>query len=230
VDGCEDDKNLGEDGEAWRINVLGASNVAEYCRDLGKKIIYISTDFVFDGEKEKGEFYTEKDSPNPINWYSKTKYEGEKLIEKSGAPYMILRLAYPYRANFEPKKDFLRAILDNLKNGNQVKAITDHVFCPTFIDDFAFALEKLVKNDASGIFHTVGGQALTPFEATKIIASEFNLDTNLIVPITREEFFKDRAPRPFNLALRNARIGELGVEMKGFEEGLISIKSQMQPL
>lgn len=226
VDACEKDKELGEKGEAWKINVEGTQNVAEICRELGKKIIYISTDFVFDGEKEKGEFYRETDTPNPINWYSLTKFEGEKRVEESGAPYIILRLAFPYRAKFEPKKDFLRAIIEKLRNGEEIKGVTDQIFCPTLIDDIAYAIEALIKNDATGIYHAVGSQALTPYEAAIKIAEEFDLDSGLVSRVTREEFFKDRAPRPFNLQLRNARIGELGVKMKGFDEGLSEIKSQ----
>ena len=230
VDACEKDKDQGEEGEAWKINVEGTKNVAEICRELGKKIIYISTDFVFDGEKEKGDSYSENDTPNPINWYSKTKYEGEKRIEESGAPYIILRLAFPYRAGFEPKKDFVRAIMDTLRNGKQIKGVTDQIFCPTLIDDIALAIDTLIKNDATGIYHAVGDEALTPFEASIKIAENFGLDTSLITETTREEFFKDRAPRPFNLQLRNAKIEQLGVEMKGFSEGLIEIKSQLNPL
>lgn len=226
VDACEKDRALGEEGEAWKINVAGTENVSEICRELGKKIIYISTDFVFDGEKEKGEFYTETDTPNPINWYSQTKFEGEKKVEKSGAPYIILRLAFPYRAKFESKKDFLRAIIDKLKDGEEIKGVTDQIFCPTFIDDIAYAIDSLIKNDTTGIYHAVGSQALTPYEAAIKIAEEFGLDSGLVSRVNREEFFKDRAPRPFNLQLRNARIGELGVRMKGFDEGLAEIKSQ----
>ncbi len=226
VDACEKDKELGEEGEAWKINVEGTKNVSEICRELGKKIIYISTDFVFDGNKVEGESYSETDLPNPINWYSKTKYEGEKKVEKSGAPYIILRLAFPYRAQFEPKKDFVRAIIDKLKNGEEIKGVTDQIFCPTLIDDIAYAIDALIKNDATGIYHAVGDQALTPYEAAIKIAEEFGLDSGLVSRVTREEFFKDRAPRPFNLQLRNARIGELGVKMKGFDEGLVEIKSQ----
>ncbi len=226
VDACEKDRELGEKGEAWKINVDGTQNVAEICRELGKKIIYISTDFVFDGEKEKGEFYTETDTPNPINWYSRTKFEGEKRVEESGAPYIILRLAFPYRAKFEPKKDFLRAIIEKMRNGEEIKGVTDQIFCPTLIDDIAYAIEALIKNDVTGIYHAVGSQALTPYEAAIKIAEEFGLDSGLVSQVTREEFFKDRAPRPFNLHLRNARIGKLGVKMKGFDEGLVEIKSQ----
>ena len=227
VDGCEEDKSLGEQGDAWKINVIGAENVAEICRETGKKMIYISTDTVFDGEKPEGESYSEEDLPNPINWYAKTKYEGEKMVEASGADYAIARLAYPYRAKFDVKKDFMRAIWDRLKSNQEVKAVTDHIFCPTFIDDLAGAIDALISTDSMGIYHVVGGQSITPYDAALKIAQIFDLNKNLISQTTREEFFKDRAPRPFNLALNDGKIEKLGVKMKGFEEGLNTIKSQL---
>ncbi len=228
VDGCEEDKALGDLGDAWKINVEGTRNVAEICRETEKKIIYISTDFVFDGKKSEGEKYDEADLPNPLNWYGKTKHEGEQMVEKSGADYIIARLAYPYRASLDTRKDFFRTILENLQQGVKVKAVSDHIFCPTFIDDIAKALDNLIKNDATGIYHIVGGEALTPYAASLKIAEVFGLPKDLITRTTREEFFKDRAPRPFNLALENAKITELGVKMRGFEEGLLEIKRQLE--
>lgn len=228
VDGCEEDKALGEEGAAWKINVLGTQNVADYCRDLGKKIIYISTDFVFDGEIPASEKYSEEDIPNPVNWYAKTKYEGERVIEKSGATFTIARIAYPYRSIYEIKKDFFRAILSNLEAGKEIKGVTDHIFTPTFIDDIAFGIDALIKNDAKGIYHVVGDEALTPYSAAIKIAEGFNLDKNLISKITREEYFSGKAPRPFNVALKNDKIKKLGVNMKGFSEGLLSVKSQLE--
>lgn len=228
VDGCEKDKDLGEEGEAWRINVAGAGNVAEICRELGKKLIHISTDFVFNGELEEGEQYLETDKPNPLGWYAETKYEGERAVEESGADYVILRIAYPYRAEFEPKKDFVRAIKDRLEQGLEIKAVTDHFFCPTFIDDIAKSIDLIIEKDALGIYHVVGSETVTPLDAALAIAEEFNLDKNLISKTTREEFFKGRAPRPFNLSLSNAKISELGARLKGFSEGLQAMKSQLQ--
>ncbi len=227
VDGCEEDKGLNEEGEAWKVNTEGSKNVAEICRETGKKLIYISTDFVFDGKIGEEEKYNENDLPNPINWYGKTKYEGERTVEESGADFIIARLAYPYRANSDIKMDFFRTILENLQQGIEVKAVTDHIFCPTFIDDIVFAIESLIKNDGMGIYHIVGSASLTPYEAALIIAKVFDLPQDLIKQVTREEFFKDRAPRPFNLALENAKIKQLGVKMKGFEEGLEYIKYQI---
>lgn len=227
VDGCEKDKELAEEGEAWIINVIGTQNVVDFCRDFGKKIIYVSTDFVFDGEKSEGESYTEEDQPRPINWYAETKSEGEKVIEKSGADYIIARLAYPYRAKFEAKKDFVRVIMDRLQNGSTIKGVTDHIFCPTFIDDLALAIDALVQNDAMGIYHIVGSDAITPYNAALRIANVFDFDKSLVGQTSRDEFFANRAPRPFNLKLRNDKIEKLGVKMKGFEEGLLAIKSQL---
>jgi dTDP-4-dehydrorhamnose reductase len=77
VDGCELDKPLKEKGEAWKINVEGVRNVAEACSQTNKKLIYISTDFVFDGTKDA---YSEEDIANPVNWYAQTKYEEKRLL------------------------------------------------------------------------------------------------------------------------------------------------------
>ncbi len=220
VDGSEEEKDLGESSEAWRINVDGTKNVSRFCKENDIKLIYISTDFVFDGKKPQGEFYTEADLPNPINFYAKTKYEGEKMVQESGARYMILRIAYPYRKEFAIKKDFVRAILDRLRQGLQINAVTDHIMCPTFIDDIAKVIGGLIEKDESGIFHCVGSTPISPYDAAIKIAEQFNIDKSLIKSTTRDVYFTDKALRPFNLYLKNDRIENLGFEMKSFNEGL----------
>lgn len=226
VDGCEKEKELAKNSDAWKINVEGTRNIADVCFETGKKIIYISTDFVFDGKIGLEDFYTEEDVPNPVNFYAKTKYEGEKAVQSSGENWIIARLAYPYRAKFE-KGDFMRAILKRLKEGQKISAITDHIFCPTFIDDVAFALDKLIKSNSKGMFHVVGSQALSPYDAANIIAKKFGLDSSLIEKTTREEFFKGRALRPFRLALKNDKIVKSGVKMSTLEQGIATIKNQL---
>jgi dTDP-4-dehydrorhamnose reductase len=223
VDGCEADKAAGEVGDAWRINVEGTRNVANAASKAGKKLIYISTEFVFDGKKE---FYTEKDTPNPVNWYAKTKYEGEKIVQALTTPWIIARPAYPYRTAFE-KKDFVRAIIGRLQKGGKIMGVTDHIFTPTFIDDIAYALDALFKNETSGIYHLVGSSSLSPYDSSKKIAEVFNLDQSLIEPTTRAEFFARRAERPFALRIKNDRITELGVQMKSFDQGLEVLKNQL---
>lgn len=222
VDGCEDDKKYGEGGDAWKINVLGTQNVAEACAKTGKKLIYISTDFVFDGSKGD---YVEDDTPNPINWYGKTKYEGEVKVQSLVKDFIIARIAYPYRKNFQ-KKDFARGLIEKIKNGNQLSMITDHIMTPTYIDDIATSLDVLFQKNQRGIFHVVGDQGITPYDAAILICKVFGFDNSKIQKGRREEFFKDRAPRGFNLYLRNDKIERLGIKMKTFEEGLHEIKNQ----
>lgn len=227
VDDCEEDKDLGRDGEAWKINVVGTKNIAEACKKFNKKLIYISTDFVFDGENPPTGGYLEDDTPNPINWYSKTKYEGELIVQNSGATYIIVRIAFPFRAHFAQKKDFMRAILDRLKHDQPVMAIADQTITPTFIDDIAKALRILIEKDEKGLYHVVGSESLSPYNAAITIAETFGLDTNLISKTPGEEFFKNRAPRPFHLVLSNAKIRELGIGMRTFQEALEEIKRQL---
>lgn len=240
VDGCEADKekdkqilefkNTEEKEKAWRkektawaVNVFGTQNVVEACQKANKKIIYISTDFVFDGTKRS---YTEEDIPNPINWYAKTKYEGEKLIQSSGLNFIIVRIAYPYRAMFE-RNDFVRVLMARLQKSERVSAVTDHIMVPTFIDDIANALDVLINLGQNGVFHVVGSQSITPYDAAIKIAGEFGFDPSLITKTTRREYFKGKAPRPFCLSLKNDKIAKLGIEMSSFELGLKEIKNQL---
>jgi len=241
VDGCEKDKEKDikilryedikeretawvKEKTAWGVNVVGTKNVVNACARSGKKLIYVSTDFVFDGKKE--ESYSEEDAPAPINWYGQTKYEGEKLVTSSSLSWVILRLAYPYRANFQ-KRDFARVLIDRLKNREKVSLITDHIITPTFIDDLPYALDVLLNKESLGIVHVVGSQFISPFEAGVIIANIFGFDKNLLQKTTREDFFKNHAPRPFFLALKNDKIRKLGIKMKSFEEGVLEVKKQL---
>lgn len=217
VDGCEKDKELGENGEAWRVNVAGTKNIVDACLETNKKLIYISTDFVFDGESKTP--YSEENKGNPINWYGKTKYEAENIVKNSNLDFLILRIAYPFRKNFT-KNDFARKLVDLISQGTKVSMVTDHIMTPTFIDDIAYALESLIENKTRGVFHVVGSQFVSPYDCAIKIADTFGFDKSLISQTTREEFFKNRATRPFYLGLKNDKIGELKIKMRTFEEGL----------
>ncbi len=241
VDTCEKDREIDEkflqqnnpdrdlwlkSQTAWGINVLGTKNVVDACRKYNKKLIYISTDFVFDGTKEDG--YTEEDKENPLNWYGKTKFEAEKTVRESGINWAIARIAYPYRAEFVEKKDFVRTILERLQAGKAVYMITDHIMTPTFVDDFVLAVDTLIKNNSEGTFHTVGESFISPYDAANLIAERFDLNKGLIFKTTRDIYFKGKAERPFFLGLKNDKITKLGQKMRAFEEGLDVIQKQLR--
>lgn len=220
VDGCERDKPLGEAGAAFQINVQGTRNVVEACRATKKKLVYISTDFVFDGKNPPEGGYTEEAIPNPLNWYAQTKYEGEKIVQDSGLPYLIIRIAFPYRKTFEAKKDFVRAIAERLVNKLPVAAVADQHITPTFIDDIVVAVDSLLSQQSTGIFHVVGSESITPYDAALKIAQTFGYDSSLISKTTGDVFFAGRATRPFHLSLNNDKIKHLGIAMRGFTQGL----------
>src|SRR5258708_1634568 len=240
VEGCEKDKGLDaefqsgkvteneikEKQTAWAINVLGTRNIAEACVASNKKLIYISTDFIFGGDDTPEDGYTEESKPNPVNWYGKTKYEAEKIVLQSSIPWIIMRIAYPYRAQFV-KNDFVRVFKMLLEQKKQLSLITDHIVNATFIDDIANALDVLITQNVTGTYHVTGSQPLSPYEEGLLVAKTFDLDQSLIGKTTRQEFFKDRAPRPFNLGMNNDRITKLGVRMRSFEEGLLEVKKQI---
>ncbi len=94
---------------------------------------------------------------------------------------------------------------------------------PTFIDDIAYALDKLIETEQTGIFHVTGSQSLTPYDLSVLIAEKFGLDKSLISKTTRAEYFAGKAPRPFNVAMNNDKIRKIGIQMKTIEEGLNSI-------
>lgn len=223
VDGCEEDKIYTEEGAAWLVNVVGTQNILYAAKKYKKRLIYISTDFVFDGTKD---YYTENDETNPLNWYGHTKCEGEHLIREGSISFAIVRLAYPYRSYYSKKSDFVRKIIERAKARGKISALTDHIFTPTFIDDIADALRLLFQKELTGIFHVVGSQNLTPLEAVQKILAKFELSTD-IENVTRGVFFKNRAFRPFKLALKNDKITKLGIKMSTFDEGLTEMKKQL---
>lgn len=222
VDGVESDKELGKTSPSWRVNVTATADIAEICRKNGKKMLYLSTDYVFDGTKDS---YTEEDAPNPLSWYGKTKYEGElKVLENPDA--LVVRIANPYLARPVGKIDFVHAIHQRLSGKRSISAPSDQIFVPTCVDDIASAMKRLISTDASGVYHVVGDTALSPFDAAVHIAKTYELDDGLIQKTTFEEYFEGRAPRPFRAALDNAKIRKLGEHPKSFVDGLEYIKNQ----
>ncbi len=187
VDKAEKQKEISR-----KINVDGTRNVFNAVQQLGKKFIYISTDFVFDGKKEKMPF-TENSSPNPLGWYGKTKYEGEKIVKGSA---MVVRLSYPYGYSPSPKKSFAVRIKELLEEGKRLYMITDSLFTPTPLTYIVSGLEYLIKNYQPETYHLVGLESYSPYKFGIKIAQKYHLNQTLIHPIIFKEYSKGKAPRP----------------------------------
>lgn len=222
VDGCEKEKSLGVKSSAWAVNVVATENIANICKKTGKHLLYISTDFVFDGTKEP---YVEEDTPNPISFYGQTKYEGEKRVADIGDLGLIVRLSFPYRQDAWKKTDFVHRIIEKFQSGDPITVPGGQRIVPTYIDDIAKGLRSLVTTNVSGVYDLVGSQALTNKEIAVKIATRFSFDEQKIHEVPFEAYYKGRAPRPFHAVLSNDKITKLGISMSSFDEGLEEVQS-----
>ena len=225
-----------KDGACWQLNVEGTRKLVAAAKNLGLKMVYVSTDFVFDGTKGP---YAEVDQPaksaNEISWYGWTKLVGEQVIQNSGIEFLIVRTSYPYRAKFGPKTDFVRNIIARLRNGNLYPVFCDQFLTPTLIDNFSQALNLLLQQNLEGIFHLVDNTTLTPFEAAIEIAKIFALDEKQIKPAKLQEFYQQNpkmARRPKLGGLRNDKINRAlenyRFSMMDFDQALKVMKSQIE--
>lgn len=214
VDGAEIEKET-----ARTINVDGTKNVFDAISSLKKPFVYISTDFVFDGASPP---FDENSPPHPISYYGQTKYEGEKIVRDRA---MIVRLSYPYRTAFAHKTDIVRNILSLLKEKKPIKGIIDQLLTFTFIDDIAYALEHLFNHYSPEIFHIVGANNLSAYDAIHLIGNIFQLDTSLVTKTTYDEFYTGKAERPQKGIIISKK--NTFYQMKSFEEGLKEMKKQL---
>ena len=183
---------------ARKINFEGTKNLAKICSKLDIKLIYISTDYVFDGLKNSP--YEPQDSPNPINNYGLTKLGGENAIKKYCKNYIIARTSWLYGIY---GKNFVETML-KLSNKENLKVVNDQTGCPTWTKDLSNALIKLIKENKIGIFHVCSCGQTTWYNFAKEIFNQMNLKVN-ISPCTTEEF-KSTAKRPKYSVMNNNNI------------------------
>lgn len=213
-------------GITYQVNVLGTENIANVCKEYGIHLIHISTDFVFDGNSS--EPYTEDSPLSPLDWYGETKAMAETVVRKSGVNYTILRLSYPYRANYDLKPDLIKKIRAGLENGTLPPQFTDSLITPTFIDDLARSFDRVIDVRPSGIFHTVGSSALSPYDLARSVASTYGFDPSLVKPGSLTKYLTTtKHPFARSVAMSNHKATEiLGLHYVTIEEGLAEIKKQ----
>jgi dTDP-4-dehydrorhamnose reductase len=204
---------------------LATRNLVDICQKTKKKLLYISTDFVFDGKKDH---FLENDQPNPLNWYGKTKYEGEIAVSNLNENGLVIRISYPYRMPWAGKPDFVSAIINKLKKSEVIYAPYDQIFVPTFIDDIGYSIKHLIESHAYGIFHITGSQYVNSYDAANMIAEIFGYNKNLIQKTTCSEYYRNKAIRPLRTILANVKITKYGIKMNSFNQGLHIIKSNLK--
>jgi len=220
VDKCETEKE-----HAWKTNVEGTHNIALACSKIGAKLAYISTDYVFDGEKGH---YEEQDKPNPINYYGFTKFEGEKQIISHCRNYVILRTSVLY--GWHPwKQNFVTWIISALKQNKELTVVEDHYNTPTLAGNLAEIALEAVQKDLQGLYHVSGSKRISRYEFAKQIAKAFNLDQNLIKPIKMSQLTAWVAKRPRDSSLNTDKIQkQLKTKPLNITEGLGRMKKEAE--
>lgn len=169
---------------ATRINVKGTENIAKTCAEFDITLVYISTDYIFDGTKDSP--YTPNDKPNPINNYGLTKLQGENFVKKYCQNFYIIRTSWLYGHH---GKNFVETMLA-LKAKDELKVVNDQYGCPTWTVELANGIVDIIENKEFGIYHVCGSGNTSWYEFAKEIFEIERIKTNL-KPCSTEEF-----PRP----------------------------------
>lgn len=215
VDGCELNSE-----KAFAVNAQGTGNVVQVAEEFGATLIYISTDYVFDGKKDKP--YIETDTCNPINIYGQSKLEGERIVQNRLERYYILRTSWL----FGPKgKNFVTAVLQKVKENEALQVVNDQVGSPTYTIDLARAIKALFSTlssrspDIYGIYHISNSGSCSWYEFARQILSLKQLKTQ-VLPVSSKESNRP-ARRPRMSLLDNSKLmSAFNLKLRPWQEAL----------
>ncbi|MDI6818634.1 MAG: dTDP-4-dehydrorhamnose reductase [Methanothermobacter thermautotrophicus] len=181
---------------AYQVNVLGTRNIAAAASAVGSSILYISTDYVFDGEK--GDGYLEFDEPNPLNFYGKTKYLGEVSVRQLSERFYIVRTSWLFGRN---GRNFVGTMVELAERGHEISVVDDQYGSPTYTRDLAAAIGTLLERPAYGVYHLTNSGQCSWYEFAIDIFNELGMEVCL-KPVKSHEFPRP-ARRPSFSVLRN---------------------------
>jgi len=219
VDKCEEDEEL-----AWKVNAEGTRNIAELSKKHKAFLVYISTDYVFSGEKG---MYKETDETNPINHYGVTKLEGEMTVKAIADEWCVARPSVIYGSTpAAGKVNFALWVLEKLEKGEPISIITDQYVSPTLNTNLAEMILEIVEKRLTGVYHLAGATPINRYDFASFLAEKFKLDKNLIRPVKSEDM-KWKAKRPKNTSLNVEKASEtLNKKPLKIEDALNTLKEE----
>ncbi len=200
VDAAEDQVDL-----CRRVNAQGTENIAKVCKKLDIPMLYLSTDYVFDGEGTRP--WEPDDERDPLNVYGQTKYEGELAIERNLEKYFIVRIAWVFGVH---GKNFIKTMLNLAENHDTITVVNDQVGSPTYTYDLSRLLVDMIETEKYGRYHATNEGLCTWYEFAVEIFRQAGIHVN-VVPVTSEEF-KAKAKRPHNSRLNKDKLDVMGFE------------------
>lgn len=201
-----------------RINVQGTSQILTDAETFSSHFIYISTDFVFDGEKGN---YTEEEDTKPISLYGFSKLQAESMVQTSSIPFAIVRTCLVYGNLLKgTRSNIVSWVKESLEQGKTIQVVSDQVRTPTYVEDLAKGIALIIEKKATGIYHISGKDWLTPYDIAIKTAQKFQLDATKIIKVDASTFKQPgRRPLKTGFVIEKAR-KELGFEPISFDKGL----------
>lgn len=191
-----------------RINVEGTQNMADAAKAVNAKIVYLSTDYVFDGQ---GERPWKPDDKNyaPLNYYGQTKLEGELAVSGTTDKYFIVRIAWVFGLN---GNNFIKTMVNVGRKHDTVRVVNDQIGNPTYCIDLARLLVDMIETEKYGYYHATNeGDYISWYDFTCEIYKQAGMDTK-VIPVTTEEYGLSVAARPFNSRLDRSKLTQAGFE------------------
>ncbi len=205
VDAAEDEENK---AKVYAVNVTGTRNIAEACKNLDCKMIYISTDYVFNGQGTEPWSADCKEFA-PLNYYGQTKLEGEKAVVELLKKFFIVRIAWVFGLN---GKNFIKTMINVGKKYDTVRVVNDQIGTPTYTYDLARLLVDMVQTEKYGYYHATNeGGFISWYDFCCEIYKQYGLDTK-VIPVSTAEYGMSKAARPFNSRLDKSKLIEEGFE------------------
>lgn len=218
VDACETDRQL-----AWTINVTLVENLARLARIVDAHLVHVSTDYVFDGTKGP---YTEQALPAPINYYGKSKLAGENICTSGTSLSSIVRTCLVYGPPSD-RPDFVQWVIEACSSKTPIRVVDDQFAQPTYVEDIAEALLRIMLRRRTGIYHVAGPDYMSRYEMALRIAEFFKVDASMIQPVSSEEL-KQPARRPHRGGLVSLKAEtDLLMRMRDFTQGLSAVRHAM---
>lgn len=202
VDAAEDNADI-----CRRVNANGTENIAKVCRKLDLKMMYISTDYVFDGQGERP--WEPDDERHPLNVYGQTKYEGELAVEENLEKYFIVRIAWVFGVN---GKNFIKTMLRLGRERGGASVVCDQIGSPTYTYDLSRLLVDMIQTDRYGRYHATNEGLCSWYEFACEIFRQAGMDPANVKPVTTAEYGISKAVRPFNSRMDKSKLAENGFE------------------
>lgn len=203
--------------QAYLVNVEGTVQLLINAAEIKSFFVFVSTDFVFDGKRG---MYSENDTPEPVNYYGRTKLEAEEAVKEYEYDWAIARTILVYGKNHSGHANLLKTIKEKLEKKEEYSVVDDQLRTPTYVEDLARGIIAIIEKKAKGVFHLSGKDVLTLYQMAIKTAEQLSLDKSLLKKVTAASFTQPaKRPAKTGFVIDKAK-RELSYEPLSFEEGL----------